>query len=116
MIDITKRFIDVVANDKVSFSLFPNEVCALLGENGAGKTTLMNILFGYYLADSGEIKIDGKVVRLGSPKDAIAHGISMIHQHFTLVPSQSVLENAMIGVEGGFFLNKKAGEKAASGH
>ncbi|MCX7024154.1 MAG: ABC transporter ATP-binding protein [Spirochaetes bacterium] len=111
MVDITKRFVDVVANDKVSFSLFPNEVCALLGENGAGKTTLMNILFGYYLCDSGEIRIYGRIVRLGSPKDAIAHGISMIHQHFTLVPSQSVLENAMIGVEGGFFLDKKKARK-----
>jgi len=115
MVDITKRFVDVVANDKVSFSLQPNEICALLGENGAGKTTLMNILFGYYLADSGEIRIDGKVVRLGSPKDAIARGISMIHQHFTLVPSQSVLENVMIGVEGGFFLNKKAAKKRLLG-
>jgi ABC-type uncharacterized transport system ATPase subunit len=107
MIDITKRFGDVTASSEVCFSLFPNEICALLGENGAGKTTLMNILFGYYSCDSGEIRIDGKAVRLSSPKDAIAHGISMIHQHFTLVPSQSVLENVMIGVEGGFFLDKK---------
>lgn len=105
MRDITKRFVDVVANDGVCFSLYPNEICALLGENGAGKTTLMNILFGYYLCDSGEILIEGRAVRLGSPKDAIEEGISMIHQHFTLVPSQSVLENVMLGVEGGFFLD-----------
>ncbi|MCK4542445.1 MAG: ABC transporter ATP-binding protein [Spirochaetales bacterium] len=111
MLGITKRFVDVTANDRVDLSLYPKEICALLGENGAGKTTLMNILFGYYLLDEGEILIHGEKVTFGSPKDAITHGIAMIHQHFTLVPIQTVLENVMIGVEGKFFLDKKSARK-----
>lgn len=109
---VTKRFVDVIANDKVDLKLFPKEVVALLGENGAGKTTLMNVLFGYYNLDGGEMLINGECVTFNSPKDAINHGIAMIHQHFTLVQTQTVLENVMIGMEGSFFLDyKKAKEK-----
>ena len=104
---VTKRFVDVVANDQVSLLLYPKEVLALLGENGAGKTTLMNILFGYYSLDEGDIFVHGEKKSFAAPRDAIDSGIAMIHQHFTLVPTQSVLENVMIGVEGSFFLNKK---------
>ncbi|MDA3941695.1 MAG: ABC transporter ATP-binding protein [Spirochaetia bacterium] len=104
---VTKRFVDVIANDKVDLKLFPKEIVGLLGENGAGKTTLMNVLFGYYNLDGGKLLINGGEVTFGSPKDAINHGIAMIHQHFTLVQTQSVLENVMIGMEGSFFLNKK---------
>jgi len=101
MSSITKSFLDVRANDKINFDLYPGEICALLGENGAGKTTLMNILFGYYACDGGEIFIKGQKADLTSPKDAIARGIGMIHQHFALVTSQTVLENIVIGTEPG---------------
>lgn len=101
MRSISKRFLDVIANQNIDFVLYPGEICALLGENGAGKTTLMNILFGYYTADSGEIFIKGRKVSLTSPRDAIAQGIGMIHQHFSLVPSQTVLENVIIAVKSG---------------
>ncbi len=113
MRSIRKEFLDVVANKDIDFKLYPGEVCALLGENGAGKTTLMNILFGYYSYDSGEIFIKGNRVKLSSPKDAISNGIGMVHQHFTLVPSQTVLENIIIGAESekGLFLNFKRAKK-----
>ncbi|MDX1707188.1 MAG: ABC transporter ATP-binding protein [Desulfobacterales bacterium] len=97
MSGVTKRFLDVTANKEVSFGLYPGEICALLGENGAGKTTLMNILFGYYACDEGEIFIKGEKVDLSAPKDAISRGVGMIHQHFALVPSQTVLENVIVG-------------------
>jgi len=110
---ITKRFLNVAANKDISFDLFPAEICALLGENGAGKTTLMNILFGYYTCDSGDIFIKGEKVNLSCPKDAISRGVGMIHQHFTLVPSQTVLENIIVGTEKdkGLFLDLKSGRK-----
>ena len=98
---ITKYFLDVTANNNVTFELYSGEICALLGENGAGKTTLMNILFGYYVCDEGEIFIKGEKADLSSPKDAIARGVGMIHQHFALVPSQTVLENIVIGTDSG---------------
>jgi len=101
MAAITKTFLDVTANDKVDFDLYAGEICALLGENGAGKTTLMNILFGYYACDGGEIFIKGQKADLSSPRDAIARGIGMIHQHFALVASQTVLENIVIGTRAG---------------
>ncbi len=107
MKEVTKRFLDVVANDAVDFSLYEGEICALLGENGAGKTTLMNILFGYYGYDGGEIRIKGERAYLAAPRDAISYGIGMIHQHFTLVPTQTVLENIIIGTDtGGLFINR----------
>lgn len=110
MRSITKRFLDVTANKNINFTLFPGEICALLGENGAGKTTLMNILFGYYSCDEGDIYIKGEKAKLSSPKDAISRGVGMIHQHFTLVPSQTVLENIIVGTdsEKGIFLNLKS--------
>jgi ABC-type uncharacterized transport system ATPase subunit len=113
MSSITKQFLDVTANDKVNFDLFSGEICALLGENGAGKTTLMNILFGYYACDDGEIFIKGKSVDLSSPKDAISLGVGMIHQHFALVPSQTVLENIIIGTDSGkgIFLDLKSARR-----
>ena len=113
MSSITKYFLDVTANHKVTFDLFSGEICALLGENGAGKTTLMNILFGYYTCDEGEIFIKGEKAELASPKDAIACGVGMIHQHFALVPSQTVLENIVIGTESGkgIFLDLKTARR-----
>jgi simple sugar transport system ATP-binding protein len=96
---ITKQFPGVLANDHVDFDLRQGEVHALLGENGAGKSTLMNILYGLYKADSGEVKVNGNVLALSSPKDAILHGIGMVHQHFMLIPVFSVTENIMLGAE-----------------
>jgi simple sugar transport system ATP-binding protein len=96
---ITKRFPGVVANESVDLSLNEGEVHTLLGENGAGKTTLMNVLFGLYGADEGEILIDDEPVHFKSPADAIAAGIGMVHQHFMLVPVFTVLENVMLGLE-----------------
>jgi simple sugar transport system ATP-binding protein len=96
---ITKRFGPLVANDGISLSAAPGQVHALLGENGAGKTTLMNVLFGLTQPDEGEILIDGKPAKFGSPKDAIAAGIGMVHQHFMLVPTFTVAENVTLGIE-----------------
>lgn len=98
---ITKRFPGVVANEDVSLDLKEGEVHTLLGENGAGKSTLMNILTGIYRADSGCIYIDGIPVNFRSPRDAIAKGIGMVHQHFKLVPSHTVAENIILGLKGG---------------
>ncbi|HPH94403.1 MAG TPA: ABC transporter ATP-binding protein [Anaerolineaceae bacterium] len=96
---ITKQFPGVLANDKVNFDLRKGEVHTLLGENGAGKSTLMNVLYGLYKPDSGHIHIDGKPVTFTSPKDAIANGIGMVHQHFMLIPVFTVAENIMLGSE-----------------
>src|SRR5574338_1658662 len=96
---ITKRFPGIVANDDVSFDLLGGEVHALLGENGAGKSTLMNILYGLYHADEGEILIKGKSVRLGSPSASIAAGVGMVHQHFMLIPVMTVAENIVLAEE-----------------
>jgi simple sugar transport system ATP-binding protein len=99
MSGITKRFGSLVANDNVSFSLDAGEVVALLGENGAGKTTLMNILFGHYVADEGTIEVSGKRLTPGTPQAALAAGIGMVHQHFTLGENLSVVDNVVIGTE-----------------
>ena len=96
---ITKRFPGVVANDGVGFELAKGEVHALLGENGAGKSTLMNILYGLYHPDDGEIRLRGEPVRMDSPRAAIDHGIGMVHQHFMLIPVMTVAENIVLGVE-----------------
>jgi len=96
---ITKRFPGVVANDSVNLSIATGEVLALVGENGAGKSTLMNVLYGLYKADEGEIFIDGASKKFNSPADAIAAGIGMVHQHFMLVPVFSVVENVVLGSE-----------------
>ena len=100
MIDITKTFPRVRANDRVSFEVHHGEIHALLGENGAGKTTLMNVLYGLYQPDEGEIRIRGKPAVFESPRDAIRHGIGMVHQHFTLVPTLRVAENVALGLSG----------------
>ncbi len=97
---ITKRFPGVLASDNVSFSAEKGEIHALLGENGAGKSTLMNVLTGLYHPDEGEIFIDGRRMRFNSPGDAIAAGVGMVHQHFMLVPVQTVAENIILGLRG----------------
>ncbi|MDR3369794.1 ABC transporter ATP-binding protein [Rhodoferax sp.] len=96
---ITKRFGDLVANDNISLDISPGEVLALLGENGAGKSTLVSILFGHYTADAGEIRVAGKLLPPGDPRAALAAGIGMVHQHFTLADNLSVLDNVMLGTE-----------------
>lgn len=94
---IIKRFAKVLANDDVSITINKGEVVALLGENGAGKSTIMKILYGLYYATSGEIRIDGKPVHISSSEDAVRLGISMIQQHFSLVPAHTVTENIILG-------------------
>ena len=99
LVGISKRFPGVLANDKVDFELAPGEIHALLGENGAGKTTLMNVVYGLYKQDEGQIFIDGRQVEIHDPNDALARGIGMVHQHFMLVPVMTVTENMMLGHE-----------------
>ena len=99
MLNITKRFPGIVANDNITLQLKKGEIHALLGENGAGKSTLMSILFGLYQPDEGEIRKDGKKVEIKNPNDANDLGIGMVHQHFKLVECFSVLDNIILGVE-----------------
>src|SRR5690606_25342543 len=96
---ITKRFPGVLANDSVDLTLHKGKILALLGENGAGKSTLMNMLYGLYHPDEGEIWIKGEKVALKNPRDAIDRGVGMVHQHFQLVPVMTVAENVMLGSE-----------------
>lgn len=96
---IVKEFPGVIANDHVDFDLYHGEIHALLGENGAGKSTLMNVLAGLYKPEAGIIRVNGAPVSFSSPKDAIDAGIGMVHQHFMLVPSQTVTENILLGLE-----------------
>ena len=98
---ITKAFPGVVANDGIDLSLYAGEVHALLGENGAGKSTLINIISGMYRPDAGEASFDGEPVRIDSPRAAIELGIGTVYQHLTLVPTLTVLENLMLGSQGG---------------
>ena len=98
--NVTKRFPGVIANDDISFTLERGEIHALLGENGAGKTTLMNIIYGLYSPDEGEILVRGDLVDIEDPNDAIQLGIGMVHQHFMLVPPLTVTENIILGNEG----------------
>ncbi len=107
---VTKRFPGIVANDQVSFAVAPGEVHALLGENGAGKSTLMNILYGLYTPDEGEILVNGVPTIFRNPREAIAQGIGMVHQHFMLIPPLTVTENIMLGNESrrGVFLDRGA--------
>jgi len=99
LVDITKTFPGVIANDKVNLSVALAEIHAIVGENGAGKSTLMNMLYGMLSPDSGEIRVRGKVEQFHSPKDAIGHGIGMVHQHFMLADNLTVLENIVLGSE-----------------
>lgn len=99
MVNITKTFPGIIANDDVTIALREGEILALLGENGAGKSTLMSVLFGMYQPDAGEIKIKGKSVVIHNPKDATEHDIGMVHQHFKLVHNYTVTENIVLGVE-----------------
>ena len=101
---IVKRFPGVLANDHVDFELRAGEIHALLGENGAGKSTLMNVLAGLYRPENGIIKVGGRPVTFSSPRDAIQVGIGMVHQHFMLVPSQTVTENVLLGLDEPAFL------------
>jgi ABC-type uncharacterized transport system ATPase subunit len=108
---ITKRFPGVLANDNMNLTLNKGEIHALLGENGAGKSTLMNILYGLYDPDEGEIFVNNEKINVSSPRDAIARGIGMVHQHFMLVPVFTVTENVMLGDETthlGGFLDRKS--------
>ena len=99
MLNITKRFPGIIANDNITLRLRKGEIHALLGENGAGKSTLMSVLFGLYRPEEGEIRKDGEVVRVDDPNDANALGIGMVHQHFKLVECFTVLDNIILGVE-----------------
>ncbi len=106
MQEVTVRFPGVLANDRVNLTLKRGEIHALLGENGAGKSTLMNVLAGLYKQAAGNIWVNGELVEFNSPKDAIAKGIGMVHQHFMLVPTQTVTENILLGLdEPKFFMN-----------
>src|SRR6202140_676848 len=115
---ITKAFPGVVANNRVDFTVRAGEIHALVGENGAGKSTLMNILYGLVHPDSGDVLIDGKSTRISGPRDAIALGIGMVHQHFMLIPVFTVGENVMLGREPvtgpGFYDHAKAREEIAT--
>ncbi len=114
MLNITKRFPGIIANDNITLQLRKGEIHALLGENGAGKSTLMSVLFGLYQAEEGIIKKDGKEVKINNPNDANDLGIGMVHQHFKLVQCFSVLDNIILGVEtvkGGLLQKAEAKKK-----
>jgi simple sugar transport system ATP-binding protein len=112
MIGITKKFPGVVANNNVDFDLHSSEIHSILGENGAGKTTLMNILSGMHQPDTGTIIVHGQTVKIRSPQDSLRLGIGMVYQHFTLIPTLTVMENLVLGFEDGLFLNlKRAGQR-----
>ena len=107
---IQKWFGSVHANDDVSVAVAPGTIHGIVGENGAGKSTLMSIVYGYYQADGGEIRVNGNPVTIRGPEDAIGHGIGMVHQHFMLVDTFTVLENVVLGVEKGYLLRSTLAE------
>ncbi len=106
LVGIDKRFGAVHANRDVNLSVARGSIHGLIGENGAGKSTLMNIVYGFHRADRGEIRVNGRAVQIGRPRDSIDAGIGMVHQHFMLVENFSVLENVVLGAEGGRLLGK----------
>jgi general nucleoside transport system ATP-binding protein len=111
---ITKRFPGIVANDRIDLDLRRGEVHALLGENGAGKSTLMNVVYGIYKPDEGEIRVKGEPITMHSAQDAIQHGIGMVHQHFMLIPVMTVAENIVLGTEpnaAGIFLDHRTADR-----
>ena len=111
---ITKRFPGIVANDQIDLDLRRGEVHALLGENGAGKSTLMNVVYGIYKPDEGEILVKGAPITMHSAQDAIQHGIGMVHQHFMLIPVMTVAENIVLGTEpntAGIFLDHRSADR-----
>jgi ABC-type uncharacterized transport system ATPase subunit len=113
--NLTKRFHQVVANHQVCFDVMPGEIHCLLGENGAGKSTLAECIYGFYRPEEGRICLNGKPVQMLSPADAISHGIGMVHQHFVLVPTLTVLENIVVGTEAsGLILDLGAAETELS--
>ena len=99
MVNITKKFPGIIANDNITFELKKGEIHALLGENGAGKSTLMSVLFGLYKQEEGDIYINGELVNIKDPNDAKKYGIGMVHQHFKLVECFTVLDNIILGDE-----------------
>ncbi len=115
MLNITKEFPGIIANDDITLQLRKGEIHALLGENGAGKSTLMSVLFGLYQPEKGVIKKDGKEVKINDPNDATALGIGMVHQHFKLIDVFTVLDNIILGAETtnklGFLKKKEARKK-----
>ena len=113
LVGIDKRFGAVHANKDIHLAVAKGTIHGIVGENGAGKSTLMSILYGYYQADEGEIRVDGLPVAIQSPDDAIAAGIGMVFQHFMLVEPFTVLENVMLGVEGGALLRGGAARTRA---
>ncbi len=111
LVGIDKRFGPVHANKNINMLVPKGTIHGIIGENGAGKSTLMSILYGFYSADSGEIRVNGKAVTIRTSQDAIKTGIGMVHQHFMLVENFTVLENIVLGAEGGALL--QAGEDKA---
>src|SRR5262245_2377772 len=99
--NITKRFGNVLANDRVSITVRSGSIHAIVGENGAGKSTSMRIAYGFYRPDDGDVFVDGKPQKINTPHDAIALGIGMVHQHFMLVDTMTVAENIVLGLEPG---------------
>jgi ABC-type uncharacterized transport system ATPase subunit len=99
-VGLSKRFGEVIANDSVDVSFYRGEIHAVVGENGAGKTTLMRTLSGYSSPDAGHLERDGQVVAFGSPRDAARAGIGMVHQHFSVVPEFSALDNLLLSTAG----------------
>ncbi|MDY3987032.1 MAG: ATP-binding cassette domain-containing protein, partial [Peptoniphilaceae bacterium] len=108
---ITKTFGSVIANDHISLFIYRGEILSVLGENGSGKSTLMNIIDGIYYPDAGTMRVNGKEVQIHSPRDAFAHRIGMIHQHFKLVDVFSATENIVLGLNDGKFNLKKAADR-----
>ncbi len=100
LVGINKSFGAVHANRDIHLEIPRGTIHGIIGENGAGKSTLMSILYGFYQADSGEIRVSGKPIQIGTPNDAIAAGIGMVHQHFMLVQNFTVVENVILGAEG----------------